>query len=120
MVAPKVASLADASVNTLSTETPSLADSVGLHTLKVTQSTTTEPTNQQKTVPVDDLLKSSSLNDSDPVSKLLSSTALKTTQIPEQTDVNTSIDQTTNLDQILPNTSSSPLQNILEQTYPVV
>jgi len=45
---------------------------------------------------------------------------LKTTQIPEQTDVNTSIDQTTNLDQILPNTSSSPLQNILEQTYPVV
>ncbi|WP_151813279.1 Ig-like repeat protein Blp2 [Acinetobacter nosocomialis] len=120
VVAPKVASLADASVNTLSTETPSLADSVGLNTLKVTQSTTTEPTNQQKTVPVDDLLKSSSLNDSDPVSKLLSSTALKTTQIPEQTDVNTSIDQTTNLDQILPNTSSSPLQNILEQTYPVV
>ncbi|MFI8143525.1 Ig-like repeat protein Blp2 [Acinetobacter sp. ABJ_C5_2] len=120
VVAPKVASLADASVNTLSTEAPSLADSVGLHTLKVAQTTTTEPTSQQKTVPVDDLLKSSSLNESDPVSKLLSSTALKTTQTPEQNDVNTSIDQTTNLDHLLPNTTSSPLQNILEQTYPVV
>ncbi len=120
VVAPKVASLADASVNTLSTEAPPLADSVGLHTLKVAQTTTTEPTSQQKTVPVDDLLKSSSLNESDPVSKLLSSTALKTTQTPEQNDVNTSIDQTTNLDHLLPNTTSSPLQNILEQTYPVV
>ncbi|MDS7966457.1 Ig-like repeat protein Blp2 [Acinetobacter sp. V117_2] len=120
VVAPKVASLADASVNTLSTEAPSLADSVGLHTLKVAQTTTTEPTSQQKTVPVDDLLKSSSLNESDPVSKLLSSTALKTAQTPEQNDVNTSIDQTTNLDHLLPNTTSSPLQNILEQTYPVV
>ncbi|QNW95680.1 BapA prefix-like domain-containing protein [Acinetobacter seifertii] len=120
VVAPKTASLADASVNTFSTEAPSLVDSVGLHTLKVAQNTTTEPTSQQKTVPVDDLLKSSSLNESDPVSKLLSSTALKTTQTPEQTDVNTSVDQTTNLDQILPNTTSSPLQNILEQTYPVV
>ncbi|NUE91556.1 Ig-like repeat protein Blp2 [Acinetobacter seifertii] len=120
VVAPKAASLADASVNTFSTEAPSLVDSVGLHTLKVAQNTTTEPTSQQKTVPVDDLLKSSSLNESDPVSKLLSSTALKTIQTPEQTDVNTSVDQTTNLDQILPNTTSSPLQNILEQTYPVV
>ncbi|QNX34720.1 Ig-like repeat protein Blp2 [Acinetobacter seifertii] len=120
VVVPKAASLADASVNTFSTEAPSLVDSVGLHTLKVAQNTTTEPTSQQKTVPVDDLLKSSSLNESDPVSKLLSSTALKTTQTPEQTDVNTSVDQTTNLDQILPNTTSSPLQNILEQTYPVV
>lgn len=120
VVAPKVASLADASVNTLSTEAPSLADSVGLHTLKVAQTTTTEPTSQQKTVPVDDLLKSSSLNESDPVSKLLSSTALKTAQTPEQNDVNTSIDQTTNLDHLLPNTTSSPLQNILEQTYPLV
>lgn len=120
VVAPKVASLADASVNTLSTEVPSLADSVGLHTLKVAQTKTTEPTSQQKTVPVDDLLKSSSLNESDPVSKLLSSTALKTAQTPEQNDVNTSIDQTTNLDHLLPNTTSSPLQNILEQTYPVV
>lgn len=120
VVASKVASLADASVNTLSTEAPSLADSVGLHTLKVAQTTTTEPTSQQKTVPVDDLLKSSSLNESDPVSKLLSSTALKTTQTPEQNDVNTSIDQTTNLDHLLPNTTSSPLQNILEQTYPLV
>ncbi|MFJ1518834.1 Ig-like repeat protein Blp2 [Acinetobacter sp. ABJ_C1_1] len=120
VVAPKVASLADASVNTLSTEAPSLADSVGLHTLKVAQNTTTESASQQKTVPVDDLLKSSSLNESDPVSKLLSSTALKTAQTPEQNDVNTSIDQTTNLDHLLPNTTSSPLQNILEQTYPVV
>ncbi|OTL12137.1 adhesin [Acinetobacter nosocomialis] len=120
VVAPKVASLADASVSTLSTEAPSLADSVGLHTLKVAQTTTTEPTSQQKTVPVDDLLKSSSLHASDPVSKLLSSTALKTAQTPEQNDVNTSIDQTTNLDHLLPNTTSSPLQNILEQTYPVV
>lgn len=120
VVAPKVASLADASVNTLSTEAPSLADSVGLHTLKVAQNTTTESTSQQKTVPVDDLLKSSSLNESDPISKLLSSTALKTAQTPEQNDVNTSMDQTTNLDHLLPNTTSSPLQNILEQTYPVV
>jgi len=120
VVAPKAASLADASVDTLGTHEPALADSVGLSTLKVAQNTTTEPTSQQKTVPVDDLLKSSSLNESDPVSKLLSSTALKTTQTPEQTDVNTSVDQTTNLDQILPNTTSSPLQNILEQTYPVV
>ena len=54
------------------------------------------------------------------VAKLLASTALKPTQASEQTDVNTSVDQTTNLDQILPNTTSSPLQNILEQTYPVV
>lgn len=120
VVAPKTASLADASVDMSGTHEPALADSVGLSTLKVAQNTTPETNTQQKTVPVDDLLKSSSLNESDPVSKLLSSTALKTTQTPEQTDVNTSVDQTTNLDQILPNTISSPLQNILEQTYPVV
>lgn len=120
VVAPKAASLADASVNTFSTEVPSLADSVGLHTLKVAQNTTPETNTQQKTVPIDDLLKSSSASDSDPVAKLLASTALKPTQAPEQIDVNTSVDQTTNLDQILPNTTSSPLQNILEQTYLVV
>lgn len=120
VVAPKAASLADASVNTFSTEAPSLADSVGLSTLKVAQNTTPETNTQQKTVPIDDLLKSSSASDSDPVAKLLASTALKPTQAPEQIDVNTSVDQTTNLDQILPNTTSSPLQNILEQTYPVV
>lgn len=120
VVAPKTASLADASVNTFSTEAPSLADSVGLHTLNVAQNTTSETNTQQKNVPIDDLLKSSSASDSDPVAKLLASTALKPTQVPEQTDVNTSVDQTTNLDQILPNTTSLPLQNILEQTYPVV
>jgi len=120
VVAPKAASLADASVNTFSTEAPSLADSVGLSTLKVAQNTTPETNTQQKTVPIDDLLKSSSASDSDPVAKLLASTALKPTQAPEQIDVNTSVDQTTNLDQILPNTTSSLLQNILEQTYLVV
>ena len=120
VVAPKTASLADASVDTLGTHEPALADSVGLSTLKVAQNTTPETNTQQKTVPIDDLLKSSSASDSDPVAKLLASTALKPTQAPEQTDVNTSVDQTINLDQILPNTTSSPLQNILEQTYPVV
>ncbi|NUF83608.1 Ig-like repeat protein Blp2, partial [Acinetobacter seifertii] len=120
VVAPKAASLADASVDTLGTHEPALADSVGLSTLKVAQNTTPETNTQQKTVPIDDLLKSSAASDSDPVAKLLASTALKPTQAPEQTDVNTSVDQTINLDQILPNTTSSPLQNILEQTYPVV
>lgn len=120
VVAPKTASLADASVDTLGTHEPALADSVGLSTLKVAQNTTPETNTQQKTVPIDDLLKSSSASDLDPVAKLLASTALKPTQAPEQTDVNTSVDQTTNLDHLLPNTTSSPLQNILEQTYPVV
>jgi len=120
VVAPKTASLADASVDTLGTHEPSLADSVGLSTLKVAQNTTPETNTQQKTVPIDDLLKSSSASDSDPVAKLLASTALKPTQTPEQTDINTSVDQTTNLDHLLPSTTSSPLQNILEQTYPVV
>lgn len=120
VVSPKTASLADASVDTLGTHEPALADSVGLSTLKVAQNTTPDTNTQQKTVPIDDLLKSSSASDSDPVAKLLASTALKPTQAPEQTDVNTSVDQTINLDQILPNTTSSPLQNILEQTYPVV
>lgn len=104
VVAPKTASLADASVDTLGTHEPALADSVGLSTLKVAQNTTPDTNTQQKTVPIDDLLKSSSASDSDPVAKLLASTALKPTQAPEQTDVNTSVDQTINLDQILPNT----------------
>ncbi|MGK8803617.1 Ig-like repeat protein Blp2 [Acinetobacter seifertii] len=120
VVAPKAASLADASVDTLGTHEPALADSVGLSTLKVAQNTTSETNTQQKTVPIDDFLKSSSASDSDSVAKLLASTALKPTQAPEQTDVTTSVDQTTNLDHLLPNTTSSPLQNILEQTYPVV
>ncbi|WP_151819550.1 Ig-like repeat protein Blp2 [Acinetobacter seifertii] len=94
VVAPKTASLADASVDMLGTHEPALADSVGLSTLKVAQNTTPETNTQQKTVPIDDLLKSSSASDSDPVAKLLASTALKPTQAPEQTDVNTSVDQT--------------------------
>lgn len=57
VVAPKAASLSETSVDTLSTEGPSLADSVGLHTLKVAQNTTTETNNPQKSVPLDDLLK---------------------------------------------------------------
>lgn len=120
VIAPKTASLADASVDTLGTHEPALADSVGLSTLKVAQNTTPETNTQQKTVPINDLLKSSSASDSDPVVKLLASTALKPTQTSEQSDVNTSVDQTTNLDHLLPSTTSSPLQNILEQTYPVV
>ncbi|MFK8984878.1 Ig-like repeat protein Blp2, partial [Acinetobacter seifertii] len=82
VVAPKTASLADASVDTLGTHEPALADSVGLSTLKVAQNTTPETNTQQKTVPIDDLLKSSSASDSDPVAKLLASTALKPTQAP--------------------------------------
>ena len=57
VVAPKAASLSETSVDILSTEGPSLADSVGLHTLKVAQNTTTETNNPQKSVPLDDLLK---------------------------------------------------------------
>ncbi|WP_336170598.1 Ig-like repeat protein Blp2 [Acinetobacter sp. 161(2023)] len=119
VVAPKTVSLADASVDTLGAHEPSLVDSVGLSTLKVAQNTTPETNIQQKTVPLADLLKSSA-SDADPVIKLLSSIA-KPTQASEQSDVNASIDQTTtNLDHLLPNTASSPLQNILEQSYPVV
>ncbi|MBJ9720731.1 BapA prefix-like domain-containing protein [Acinetobacter calcoaceticus] len=121
LVAPKTASLADASVDTLGTHGPSLVDSVGLSTLKVAQNITPETNTQQKTIPLEDLLKSSSASESDPVAKLLASTALKPTQALEQSDVNASVDHTTtNLDHLLPNTTSSPLQNILEQSYPVV
>ncbi|MDX7882935.1 Ig-like repeat protein Blp2 [Acinetobacter baumannii] len=121
VVAPKAASLSETSVDTLSTEGPSLADSVGLHTLKVEQSTTTETNNPQKSVPLDDLLKSSTASESDPIAKLLSSTALKTTQASEPIEVNASVGQTTsNADHPLPDTTSSVLQNLLDQTYPVV
>lgn len=120
-VAPKAASLSETSVDTLSTEGPSLADSVGLHTLKVAQNTTTETNNPQKSVPLDDLLKSSTASESDPIAKLLSSTALKTTQASEPIEVNASVGQTTsNPDHPLPDTTSSVLQNLLDQTYPVV
>ncbi|MEW7125279.1 Ig-like repeat protein Blp2, partial [Acinetobacter baumannii] len=91
VVAPKAASLSETSVDTLSTEGPSLADSVGLHTLKAAQSTTTETNNPQKSVPLDDLLKSSTASESDPIAKLLSSTALKTTQASEPIEVNASV-----------------------------
>ncbi|MCZ2961525.1 Ig-like repeat protein Blp2 [Acinetobacter baumannii] len=94
VVAPKAASLSETSVDTLSTEGPSLADSVGLHTLKVAQNTTTETNNPQKSVPLDDLLKSSTASESDPIAKLLSSTALKTTQASEPIEVNASVGQT--------------------------
>ncbi|EMC7871741.1 Ig-like repeat protein Blp2 [Acinetobacter baumannii] len=121
VVAPKAASLSETSVDTLSTEGPSLADSVGLHTLKVAQNTTTETNNPQKSVPLDDLLKSSTASESDPIAKLLSSTALKTTQASEPIEVNASVGQTTsNADHPLPDTTSSVLQNLLDQTYPVV
>ncbi|OFD24292.1 Ig-like repeat protein Blp2 [Acinetobacter baumannii] len=121
VVAPKAASLSETSVDTLSTEGPSLADSVGLHTLKAAQSTTTEMNNPQKSVPLDDLLKSSTASESDPIAKLLSSTALKTTQASEPIEVNASVGQTTsNPDHPLPDTTSSVLQNLLDQTYPVV
>ncbi|HAV4559166.1 TPA: BapA prefix-like domain-containing protein [Acinetobacter baumannii] len=121
VVAPKAASLSETSVDTLSTEGPSLADSVGLHTLKAAQSTTTETNNPQKSVPLDDLLKSSTASESDPIAKLLSSTALKMTQASEPIEVNASVGQTTsNPDHPLPDTTSSVLQNLLDQTYPVV
>ncbi|HCJ6424402.1 TPA: BapA prefix-like domain-containing protein [Acinetobacter baumannii] len=121
VVAPKTASLSETSVDTLSTEGPSLADSVGLHTLKAAQSTTTETNNPQKSVPLDDLLKSSTASESDPIAKLLSSTALKTTQASEPIEVNASVGQiTSNPDHPLPDTTSSVLQNLLDQTYPVV
>ncbi|MEI1679822.1 Ig-like repeat protein Blp2 [Acinetobacter baumannii] len=121
VVAPKAASLSETSVDTLSTEGPSLADSVGLHTLKTAQNTTTETNNPQKSVPLDDLLKSSTASESDPIAKLLSSTALKMTQSAEPIEVNASVGQTTsNADHPLPDTTSSVLQNLLDQTYPVV
>ncbi|WP_202742973.1 Ig-like repeat protein Blp2 [Acinetobacter calcoaceticus] len=121
IVAPKTASLSDAAVDTAHTETVSVADSVGLNTLKLDQSTTNEAdSQQQKSVSLDDLLKSSSTNESDPIAKLLSATESKPI-VNEQSDVNnTASDITTNLDQLLPNATSSVLSNLLDQTYPVV
>ena len=121
VVAPKTASLSDAAVDTAHTETVSVADSVGLNTLKLVQSTTNETdSQQQKSVQLDDLLKSSSSNDSDPIAKLLSATESKPV-VNEQSDVNNTVSEvTTNLDHLLPNTTSSVLQNLLDQTYPVV
>ncbi len=100
---------------------PSVTDSVGLNTLKLAQTTTNEMTSQQqKSVSLHDLLKSSSTDASDPIAKILSVTDSKPV-VNEQSEVNNiASDVTTNLEQLLPNTTSSPLQNILEQTYPVV
>ncbi|SEO26208.1 Ig-like repeat protein Blp2 [Acinetobacter sp. yr461] len=121
VVAPKTASVSDTAVDTTHIETASVADSVGLNTLKLVQSTTNETdSQQQKSVQLDDLLKSSSSNDSDPIAKLLSATDSKPV-VNEQSDVNnTASDITTSLDQLLPNTASSVLQNLLDQNYSVV
>ncbi|CAI3126470.1 hypothetical protein MWMV18_MWMV18_00622 [Acinetobacter calcoaceticus] len=121
VVAPKTASISDTAVDTAHIETASVADSVGLNTLKLVQSTTNETdSQQQKSVQLDDLLKSSSKDASDPIAKLLSATESKPV-VNEQSDVNnTASDVTTSLDQLLPNTASSVLQNLLDQTYPVV
>ncbi|KJH62148.1 Ig-like repeat protein Blp2 [Acinetobacter calcoaceticus] len=121
VVAPKTASLSDAAVDTAHVETVSVADSVGLNTLKLVQNKTNETNSgQQKSVQLDELLKSSSSNDSDPIAKILSATESKPV-VNEQSDVNNTVSEvTTNLDHLLPNTTSSVLQNLLEQTYPVV
>jgi len=122
IVAPKTASLSDVAVDTAHTETVSVADSVGLNTLKLVQSTINETdSQQQKSVPVDDLLKSSTSSEPDPIETLLSSAALKPTQVNDQSDIPTNASNTTaNLDHVLPDTTSSFLQSLLEQTYPVV
>lgn len=121
VVAPKVASTSEIVSSDVNEVAPSVADSVGLNTLKLVQSTTNETDSQkQKSVSLDDLLKSSSTDASDPIAKLLSATESKPV-VNEQSDVNnTASDVTTSLDQLLPNTASSVLQNLLDQTYPVV
>lgn len=122
IVAPKTASLSDVAVDTAHTETVSVADSVGLNTLKLVQSTTNETdSQQQKSVPIDELLKSSTSSEPDPIETLLSSAAVKPTQVNDQSDVTTNAGNiTTNLEHVLPDTTSSVLQSLLEQTYPVV
>ncbi|MGP4772314.1 Ig-like repeat protein Blp2 [Acinetobacter sp. PFS20] len=122
VVAPKTASLSDAAVDTAHAETVSVADSVGLNTLKLVQNTTNEADNQQhKSLPIDDLLKSSVSSEPDPIETLLSSTALKPTQVNDQSDITTNASNTTaNLEHVLPDTTSSVLQNLLEHTNPVV
>ncbi len=122
VVAPKAASLSEVAVDTAHAETVSVADSVGLNTLKLVQSTTNETdSQQQKSVPLDDLLKSSTSSEPDPIETLLSSAAVKPTQVNDQSDVTTNaINTTANLEHVLPDTTSSVLQSLLEQTYPVV
>lgn len=120
VVAPKVASASEV-MSDVSEVVPSVVESVGLNTLKLVQNTPTgTDSQQQKSVQLDDLLKSSSSNDSDPIAKLLSATESKPL-VNEQSDVNNTVSEvTTNLDHLLPNTTSSVLQNLLDQTYPVV
>lgn len=122
IVAPKTPSLSDVAVDTAHTETVSVADSVGLNTLKLVQSTINETdSQQQKSVPVDDLLKSSTSSEPDPIETLFSSAAVKPTQVNDQSDITTNAGNiTTNLEHVLPDTTSSVLQSLLEQTYPVV
>ncbi len=122
VVAPKAASLSELAVDTVHTETVSVADSVGLNTLKLVQSTTNETdSQQQKSVPLDDLLKSSTSSEPDPIETLLSSAALKPTQVNDQSDITTNASNiTANLEHVLPDTTSSVLQSLLEQIYPVV
>ncbi|OCY30513.1 adhesin [Acinetobacter pittii] len=122
VVAPKVTSLSEVAVDTAHTETVSVADSVGLNTLKLVQSTTNETdSQQQKSVPIDDLLKSSTSSEPDPIETLLSSAALKPTQVNDQSDITTNASNiTANIEHVLPDTTSSVLQSLLEQTYPVV
>ncbi|WP_342371279.1 Ig-like repeat protein Blp2 [Acinetobacter sp. D009] len=122
VVAPKAASLSEVAVDTAHAETVSVADSVGLNTLKLVQSTTNETdSQQQKSVPIDDLLKSSTPSEPDPIETLLSSAALKPTQVNDQSDIATNASNiTTNIEHVLPDTTSSVLQSLLEQTYPVV
>lgn len=122
VVAPKAASLSDVASDTAHAETVSVADSVGLNTLKLVQSTTNETDSQeQKSVPLDDLLKSSTSSEPDPIEALLSSAALKPTQVNDQSDITTNASNiTANLEHVLPDTTSSVLQSLLEQTYPVV
>ncbi|WP_447499921.1 Ig-like repeat protein Blp2 [Acinetobacter oleivorans] len=121
VVAPKVASTSEVVSSDVNEVVPSVADSVGLNTLKLAQTTTNETTSQQqKSVSLDDLLKSSSTDASDPIAKVLSATDSKPV-VNEQSEVNnTASDVTTNLEQLLPNTTSSALSNLLDQTYSVV
>ena len=67
------------------------------------------------------LLKSSTSSEPDPIETLLSSAALKPTQVNDQSDITTNASNITpNLEHVLPDTTSSVLQSLLEQTYPVV
>ncbi|WP_447510733.1 Ig-like repeat protein Blp2 [Acinetobacter geminorum] len=122
VVAPKVASTSEVVSSDVNEVVPSVADSVGLNTLKLAQTTTNETTSQQqKSVSLDDLLKSSTSSEPDPIETLLSSAALKPTQVNDQSDITTNASNTTaNLEHVLPDTTSSVLQSLLEQTYPVV